>query len=272
MTLIMYRPILTYGNQGVSKEGAVKWKHAIAFTGKKDHEPAAHASEQPALREYGMMSPIRVRPRTKQEKLHTMSRINFSKIYTVEHNVKVYDFGVVHPDYVSRLKTQWRYVLDHEGEGHPSDLVIETPQPQPIYTPQSYASPQYAIPQTHNPQPYGTTQTYGAPQHQPYAQPQTYPSAGAYPGYAQPTMQSYNTAAPTQTTQMAQGYGTSTSQTTQSYAVSTTQAYHTSSSQAHVMPWAQEYNTRTAQEYNIQPTSNSWAAQQHHQKDDSDDE
>ncbi|KAF2430749.1 hypothetical protein EJ08DRAFT_566917, partial [Tothia fuscella] len=86
-------PILTYGWQGVSKANTYKWKHAIAYTGSK--EPSPITAEQPAVNEYGMMPSIRVNPRQKQEKLHAMSRINFSKMYTVEHNVKVYDFGDV---------------------------------------------------------------------------------------------------------------------------------------------------------------------------------
>ena len=58
-----------------------------------------------------MMSPIRVTSRLRQEKLDPLSRINFGKIYTVEHNVKVFDFGDVHKDHIPTLRTQWKYVL-----------------------------------------------------------------------------------------------------------------------------------------------------------------
>lgn len=39
--------------------------------------------------------PIAVYPSTPREKLDQMSRLNFGKIYTVEHNVKVRDVGKV---------------------------------------------------------------------------------------------------------------------------------------------------------------------------------
>ena len=52
-----------------------------------------------------MMSAIRVKAK---------SRVNFAKIYTVGHNVEVYDFGDVHSDYMTTLKCQWTYVLKRE--------------------------------------------------------------------------------------------------------------------------------------------------------------
>jgi hypothetical protein len=36
-----------------------------------------------------------------------MARLNYAKIYTVEHNVKVYDFGIVHEDYLDTFKHQF---------------------------------------------------------------------------------------------------------------------------------------------------------------------
>ena len=38
---------------------------------------------------------IAVKPAAKDQKLHPMSRINFDKIYTIEHNVKVMNVGKV---------------------------------------------------------------------------------------------------------------------------------------------------------------------------------
>jgi len=40
-----------------------------------------------------MLPPIRVLAKNRGEKLRRESRINFGKVYTVEHNCKVYDFG-----------------------------------------------------------------------------------------------------------------------------------------------------------------------------------
>lgn len=86
------------------------------YTGKEQPRPLRN--ELPADGEYGMMGAIRIVPRSKQEKLAKESRVNFAKIYTVEHNVKVYDFGdVYHRDLVS-FKTQWKYVLTRDQNGN----------------------------------------------------------------------------------------------------------------------------------------------------------
>ena len=58
-----------------------------------------------------MLPPIRVLAKNRGDKLRRESRINFGKVYTVEHNCKVYDFGVVHQDYIDNLIACWRWVL-----------------------------------------------------------------------------------------------------------------------------------------------------------------
>jgi hypothetical protein len=45
-----------------------------------------------------MRRSIRVRQFSNTDKLDKMARVNYAKIYSVEHNVKVYDFGQVHKD------------------------------------------------------------------------------------------------------------------------------------------------------------------------------
>jgi hypothetical protein len=72
----------------------VKWQHAIIYTG--EHPPSPRSDELPTFGEYGMVESIRVKPKAKDDKLNEMARINFAKIYTIEHNVKVLEFGVVH--------------------------------------------------------------------------------------------------------------------------------------------------------------------------------
>ncbi|KAF2415379.1 hypothetical protein EJ08DRAFT_571302, partial [Tothia fuscella] len=88
-------PIQTYSGKGVGKKGVEKNHHAIIYTGK---EPKPQKNEKPKGKEHGMRRPIKVRPKAHTDKLDDMSRINFAKIYTVEHNVKVYDFGKVDPE------------------------------------------------------------------------------------------------------------------------------------------------------------------------------
>jgi hypothetical protein len=43
-----------------------------------------------------MMESIRVIPKRRTDKLNKILRINFAKTYTVEHSVKVLEFGEVH--------------------------------------------------------------------------------------------------------------------------------------------------------------------------------
>jgi hypothetical protein len=47
--------------------------------------------------------PIRVIPKTPRDKLDSESRLNYAKIYTVEHNVKVYFVGEIAPESKRRL-------------------------------------------------------------------------------------------------------------------------------------------------------------------------
>jgi hypothetical protein len=268
-------PILTYNNQGVSKDSVVKWKHAIAFTGRKDKEPSPHQLELPVVGEYGMMSPIRIKARSKQEKLHAMSRINFSKMYTVEHNVKVYDFGDVDSQHKERLRTQWRYVLDHDGKGHPSEVSPKPSYQMPVQTvghPQTYASPQSYTTQT-----YGTTPSYSSTSA--YSQTQSYQSPVANQGYQQNPEVSYAT------TRTGYGAGTNTSHATTStpgyiaaanysYGSNTTPSFGTTAPtsygptgpQSYSSSAPQSYSTSTTLGYNTQPTSHGYT--QHQETDD----
>ena len=88
----------------------VKHHHAVMH----NHNVQAYvaANEMPLPGERGMISPIRVRGRTTSDRLHAMARINFSRTYTVEHNVKVYDFGDVYKNDLPDLHNQWRSVVN----------------------------------------------------------------------------------------------------------------------------------------------------------------
>ncbi|RDW78921.1 uncharacterized protein DSM5745_05773 [Aspergillus mulundensis] len=78
--------ISTYGGRGVAKPGVDPSKHAIVylrntrpFTG--DREPTMHKA------------PLEIEAEYPEEHLNSMSRLNFGKIYTVEHNVKILPIG-----------------------------------------------------------------------------------------------------------------------------------------------------------------------------------
>lgn len=83
-------PIYTYGSQGLLKKGVVAHYHARIFT--EDNNPSELELEERRLL---TRDPIRVIPKTPRDKLERMSRLNYSKIYTVEHNVKIRPVGWV---------------------------------------------------------------------------------------------------------------------------------------------------------------------------------
>jgi hypothetical protein len=108
-------PISTYSRKGCTGPGKVKWQHSIIYSDKQEPKPLA--GEVPGPGELGMLSPVSVKPRDPRDKIHPCSRINYAKVYTVEHSVKVYDFGDVRSNYVSTLEEQWKYVLNLDSKG-----------------------------------------------------------------------------------------------------------------------------------------------------------
>jgi hypothetical protein len=54
--------------------------------------------------------PIKIDPRG-NEQLHFASRINFSKVYTVEHNLKVKAIGVVPKEWLAYVKLYWEEAM-----------------------------------------------------------------------------------------------------------------------------------------------------------------
>jgi hypothetical protein len=104
------RPIVTYQGLGVAKPGIIINHHTIAFTSRS--EPKLENNEERACLSSGpMLQAIRVRPKHKGNELRPMSRIDFGRIYTVDHTVKVYDFGKVHENYLERFFNQWIHVI-----------------------------------------------------------------------------------------------------------------------------------------------------------------
>lgn len=61
---------------------------------------------------------IRINPDVRTEVLSPMSRINFAKVYTIEHNVKVRNIGVVHPNSSADLNSLfWIVQLENAQRG-----------------------------------------------------------------------------------------------------------------------------------------------------------
>jgi len=61
-----------------------------------------------------MLDSIRVIPTRQGESMDPMSRINFKKVYTVEYNVKVRDFGNVDKAFLRYLKRQFDQVWNED--------------------------------------------------------------------------------------------------------------------------------------------------------------
>lgn len=65
-----------------------------------------------------MLEPIRVEKRnTQKNHLRSGSRINFSKMYTVEHNTKVEEYGEVHAHWKDLLVKHWIRVMNDSRTG-----------------------------------------------------------------------------------------------------------------------------------------------------------
>jgi hypothetical protein len=110
-------PINTYNGQGVEKFA----KHEpLSDADKRDIE--AHAiiymsdgeaksrNTEPKMSKHS----IKVVPAGEDQKLDPMSRVNFAKVHTVEHNFKVMDVGIVEKNSLPYFKLYWREKADEE--------------------------------------------------------------------------------------------------------------------------------------------------------------
>lgn len=98
------RPITTYQGRGCADPGTAKWQHAIVTT--KNPPSLPTEDEQPEHGEYGMQATVFVTPASEGHSLNDMSRINFAKVYAVDHDVKVLRMGKVCADNVVMLLQQ----------------------------------------------------------------------------------------------------------------------------------------------------------------------
>jgi hypothetical protein len=96
---------LTYGGQGTAKAGVKAQNHAIIFI-----DSAGKAPEQLKGEERLILRPIRVDPLSRHDKLNPESRINYAKVYTVEHNIKVAFIGRIHADSRSTFLTDFKRI------------------------------------------------------------------------------------------------------------------------------------------------------------------
>ena len=57
-----------------------------------------------------MLRPVRVVPANASDEMDPMSRLNFAKVYNVEKNIKVADFGRIDPRDLRLFKQQFKDV------------------------------------------------------------------------------------------------------------------------------------------------------------------
>ena len=98
-------PITTYAGRGVAKPGLSKidrLAHAVIYMEGADARLTAADAD--------MMDKnfIAVHPAAADQKLDEMSRINFSKVHKIEHNVKVMDVGKISRDAMRDFRDYWK--------------------------------------------------------------------------------------------------------------------------------------------------------------------
>jgi hypothetical protein len=166
-------PIVTYGYQGVLKKGVRPEDHAIVYSGKYE-----------ALEGEGklrLQKPIRIDIRDASQKLDPRSRLNYAKLYTVEHNVKVLFIGRVarsHEQEIIRAYNDAHPPLDPRGferrTDTPEELFSHAEGPEPTYptVPTAIPTASYSSGAQQYSSSYATTNAYPYPG--PGAQPYTH--------------------------------------------------------------------------------------------------
>jgi len=81
-------PILTYGRMACKKQGVKPQKHGIIH---RLGKPAKLLDGEPKLG----FQPVRMKINVESERLAKESRVDYSKLITVEHNVKVFFIGQI---------------------------------------------------------------------------------------------------------------------------------------------------------------------------------
>jgi hypothetical protein len=146
------------------KGGVDRADHAVIYTG--SDPPELVKGETPLL-----LRPVKVIPKTPRDKLEKESRINYAKIYTVEHNVKVHFIGrITDSDHHS-------FVADSDAAWYRKRLL---PPAQQGYTPQNTGNNQQYPPQENYTQqnPATTQQSSFQPS---WTQPTTTGTGGYFP-------------------------------------------------------------------------------------------
>lgn len=127
ITLTFESPILTYSNRGTAKPGVKPEHHAIIYTESKSskYPPSELRGERPLIN-----TPICVELTSAKHKLARESRINYAKVYTVEHNNKVSFIGKIHSDSQDAFKKAYHKV--QRDTDSPTQSVVGNEMPRNI--------------------------------------------------------------------------------------------------------------------------------------------
>lgn len=102
-------PILTYGGRATTKPGVKPDDHAIIHT--TSTAPQELPNEQKLRKK-----PVRVNNFSEKDKLAPESRVNYSKLYTIEHNFRVSFIGKIHEDSKAIFFTQVKKIFEGSDE------------------------------------------------------------------------------------------------------------------------------------------------------------
>jgi hypothetical protein len=146
-------PIHTYGRQGTSKFGCRPQDHAIIYS--TESAPKAISGEDTTL----LRKSIRCKMNSSRDKLDATSRLNYAKLYTVEHNVKVQFIGKISKSHENRIVAVYNEI--HKLADRPID-TFGSFEHDDIY-PNAQSDLSYSYPSTggtlNQPAPYTTLNT-----------------------------------------------------------------------------------------------------------------
>ncbi|KFY22397.1 hypothetical protein V493_06635 [Pseudogymnoascus sp. VKM F-4281 (FW-2241)] len=105
-------PILTYGKRATTKSGVKPEHHAIIYTAFKNPQNSRQPPDEVEGESYLPNTPIRVVPTKPRHQLDPRSRLNYAKVYTVEHNIRVSFLGNIHKDSLEEFQTTFDRIFN----------------------------------------------------------------------------------------------------------------------------------------------------------------
>ncbi|KFY44233.1 hypothetical protein V495_03558 [Pseudogymnoascus sp. VKM F-4514 (FW-929)] len=120
-------PILTYSKRGSDKPGIKPEHHAIIYTELNQANRSRNHRQTPQVSEGETPlpnTPIRVEPNAARHQLNMWSRLNYAKVYTIEHNVKVCFVGRIHKNSMGEFDATYaRIQHQQDNESLPVTIV-----------------------------------------------------------------------------------------------------------------------------------------------------